>query len=313
MIEEKKIPACISVVIPVYGEGFNASEIVDSFTKELLIFSDFEIIFINDHKKDSNWDQIVEEKKKSSHVKGICFTKNFGQHRAIHSGVKLSKFEYVVVADCDGQDDPKEIINFYNTLVSKNGDVVLGLRDERKDNFLSIFLSKLFYYLLKFLSDIDHDSRSSSYGMVTRKVIKTYLDFNENFKTFGMILRVSGFEVLKISINHRKRNNGVSNYNLLKKVELGLEIILANSNKPLKLSVFIGLLFFIVSLILITTYCYKFVCFGNDSVSQINILIACLFLTSGTLSMILGVLGLYVGRVYDEVKNRPYYIIDEKI
>ena len=140
MIEEKKIPACISVVIPVYGEGFNASEIVDSFTKELLIFSDFEIIFINDHKKDSNWDQIVEEKKKSSRVKGICFTKNFGQHRAIHSGVKLSKFEYVVVADCDGQDDPKEIINFYNTLVSKKGDVVLGLRDERKDNFLSIFL-----------------------------------------------------------------------------------------------------------------------------------------------------------------------------
>lgn len=299
----------VTLIVPVYGSGFDALGFVAEYTQELSKFSDHEIIFVNDNSPDENWKQIVKCKEAYPCVKGICFTQNYGQHRAIHAGIAAGNGEYFVVADCDGQDDPKEIINFYEALKSSGKEAVLGLRLNRKDKFLKIMLSRMFYIFLKIVGNIDHDHETSSYGMVSKKVIKTYLNFNENFRTFGMILRISGYEIEKIPINHRRRVSGQSNYGFVQKVELGMDVLLANSNRPLKISIITGMVFFLFSFISVLTILYKFFILGHTEVLGWSSIVASIFLVGGVLSVSLGMVGLYIGRVYDEVKNRPFYNI----
>ena len=163
------------------------------------------------------------------------------------------------------------------------------------------------------LSGIEHNSKISSYGMVTKKVVDIYLSFNENFKTFGMILKFSGFSIGTIPINHRRRKGGSSNYSFLKRLDLGLDIVLANSNRPLKISIYLGIVFFIISIVFISIIFYKYYFLGHVQALGWSSLIVSIFGIGGIISISLGFIGLYLGRVYDEVKNRPFYIVHSEL
>jgi dolichol-phosphate mannosyltransferase len=303
-------PPHISVVSPVYGCNKCLYELY-SRLKETLekLTTNFEIILVNDASLDNAWETIVELANKDNRVKGINFSRNFGQHYAITAGLDHCMGEWVVVMDCDLQDKPEEIIKLYGK-AQEGFDIVFARRIMRKDHFVKKSISRLFYRVFNFLSDIKIDYTIANYGMYSASAIKNFLMFKESNKVFPISIRSIGFRTTAIDVLHEKRLSGKSSYNYAKLISLALKIIVSQSAKPLFLSIYFGFVIalcaFIFGMIIIIKYFIYNVPLGYTS-----IIITVLFI-GGLLFLQLGLIGIYLGKIYDEVKKRPKYIVQEK-
>ena len=302
----------LSVVIPVYKSEKTISILVEKLRKEIVgITNDFEIILVDDCCPQQSWSKIKEECKLDNRVKGIKLSKNFGQHYAISAGLKYVTGDWIVVMDCDLQDDPSEILNFYKK--TKEGfDIVLGQRKNREDTFFKITRSKLFYKILSYLIGQKIDNTIANFGIYNSKVINAINLFEEQNRFFPSMVSWVGFKKSTIEIKHAKREIGKSSYSFNKLLTLALDIILMSSEKPIKLIVKFGLYTSIVSFIFII---YKIMLYMNGNVKvegYTSIIIAICFF-SGLIISFLGIIGLYIGKVFEGVKKRPVYIVDKKI
>lgn len=299
-----------SVVTPVYGCKTSLYELYFRLTKSFEeLNSEFEIIMVNDGSPDGAWETIVELAQKDHRVKGIDLSRNFGQHNAITAGLDHCKGEWIVVMDCDLQDQPEEIIKLYNK--TKEGfDIVFGKRTNRKDNVLKKYVSRIFYGLFNFLTDIKSDFTIANFGIYRDTAIKEYLKYKENFKVFPLLIRLIGFRSTAIDVIHGSRQGGKSSYNYSKLFKLALKIIVSHSNKPLYVSIFLGFLMailsFIYGVILIIRYF-----FFNVPLGYTSIIVTILFI-GGLILLMLGLIGIYLGKVFDQVKDRPLFIIQGK-
>lgn len=300
----------ISVVTPVYGCQASLYELYIRLKETVeTINPDFEIIMVNDASPDGAWDTIVELANKDKRVKGIDLSRNFGQHYAITAGLDHCKGEWVVVMDCDLQDQPEEIIKLYKK-TAEGFDIVFARRYSRKDHLIKKLVSRLFYSLFNYLVNIKSDHTIANFGIYKDVTIREYLKYKEEFKVFPISIRLIGFNSTSINIIHEKRKQGKSSYNFSKLLKLALKIIVSNSNKPLYVSIFLGffiaLISFFYGLILIIRY-FSF----NVPLGYTSIIVTILFI-GGLVFINLGLLGLYLGKVFDQVKERPRYIIKEK-
>ena len=165
----------VSIVSPVYKAEGVVNLLVEGIKDSLLnICDNYEIILVEDCSTDKSWDMILEECNKDSRVKGIKLSRNFGQHYAITAGLSNARGEYIIVMDCDLQDDPKEIKNLYHQII-KGYDLVVARRVSRKDSFLKKFTSKCFYSLFGYLTDTKQDASIANYGIYRKKVIKAII------------------------------------------------------------------------------------------------------------------------------------------
>lgn len=301
----------ISIVSPIY-KGENTieelvSRIIDSIKGE---FQFYEIILVDDYSPDSSWDKILEISKINPSVKGIKLSKNFGQHYAIAAGIENSIGEWVVVLDCDLQDRPEEILNLYNK--AKEGfDVVLAKRSNRQDNFIKRSFSYSFYFVLTYLTEIKYDETIANFGIYHRKVIDQICKMPEKIRFFPTMVHWVGFNQTKLEVEHAQRLDGKSNYNLKKLFNLALEIILSNSDKPIRLVIKFGLLTSFLSFFYALFIVFKYIK-GEVLILGYSSLIVSICFFSGIIIIILGIIGLYLGKTFEGVKNRPYYIIDRK-
>jgi dolichol-phosphate mannosyltransferase len=303
----------ISVVIPVYGCREALFELygrlVDSLEK---INPLFEIIMVNDDCPQNSWEVIKEIASKDNRLKGINLSKNFGQHYAITAGIDHAKGDWVVVMDCDLQDQPEEIIKLYSKTM-EGYDIVVGKRVDRKDGFMKKFFSKLMWKVLTYLADIklkDVDSRIGNFGIYSRTVISSIVKMREQNRSFGAFAIWVGFKRAEIDIQHAKRGAGKSSYSFIKQVRLATDTIVAYSNKLLKFSVKLGFLMtglsFLCGLWMIISY---FI--WSIPVTGWTSLIVSLYFLSGLIMGSIGIAGLYIGKIFDEVKGRPLYVIKE--
>jgi dolichol-phosphate mannosyltransferase len=300
----------ISVVTPVYGCRSCLDELCYRLKEALeKITFDFEIILVNDASPDEAWETIVEISQKDKRVKGLNLSRNFGQHNAITAGLDHSKGEWVVVMDCDLQDQPEEIINLYNK-AQEGFDIVFAKRMNRKDGFFKTYTSRIFYGIFNFLTDIKPDFTIANFGIYSNISIKEYLKFKESFKVFPILIRLIGFRNTAIEVMHGIRPNGKSSYNYLKLIKLALKIVVSHSNKPLYISIYLGffmaMLSFLYSVILILRY-FSY----NVPLGYTSIILTILFI-GGLILIMLGILGIYLGKIFDQVKERPLYIIKQK-
>jgi len=301
----------ISVVIPVYGCKTCLYELYNRLKQTLeTINSDVEIIMVNDASPDGAWETIVELANRDKRVKGISLSRNFGQHYAITAGLEHCSGDWIVVMDCDLQDKPEEIIKMYNK--SQEGfDVIFGRRVNRQDNKLKKLYSRIFYKIFDYLTDNTSDSTVSNYGIYSRQVIHNYLRFTEKTRLFPLLIKWMGFKVGYVDIEHSKRSSGESSYNLVKLINLAFNAIISQTNKPLKISIKVGFfmsLFSMVYLIyLIVRKIYLDIPMGWTSI------MVAIFFMGGLILANLGLIGLYIGKIYDEIKNRPLYIVRESI
>ena len=301
----------ISVVIPIYlNESFIeelCSRLKKTFTK---LTQNYEIILVDDHSPDDSWNLIKVLAKKEKRIKGLRFSRNFGQHKAVTAGVDICHGEWVVVMDGDLQDRPEEIKRLYEKAVKGKHDIVFARRKNRRDNFLKRLSSKLFYLVLNKLAGSHVDSRVANFGIYSKKVIDQFKAMREQSRLFLLFIDWLGFKPEYIDVEHEERSSGRTAYSFYKRLSLAVNAIISMSNKPLKFAVKFGFLISIISflygLVLILRYL-----FSGITVMGWTSLMVSLWFVGGLIFSLLGILGLYIGRIFDEVKYRPLYVIQE--
>ena len=242
---------------------------------------------------------------------GINLSRNFGQHPAITAGLAHSCGEWVVVMDCDLQDRPEEIPRLLEKALEGFSQVV-AVRINRQDKIVKKTLSWMFLRLLSQLSDQKINHRVGNFGIYHRKVIDTIVQMPEHSRTFTLHTKWVGFKRSELEVQHSSRKYGKTSYSFRKLISLGLNSVIHHSDKPLRLTVTSG--FFISSLSLVyALFIIVRSVFWQISVIGWTSLIVTLTLSTGLIMSTIGVVGLYVGKIFEEAKGRPVYIIDKVI
>jgi len=299
----------ISIVSPVYLAEDIVDTLIEQIKNEVQKITDrFEIILVEDGSSDGSWKKIHENCQKDKRITGIKLSRNFGQHQAILAGLNASKGEWIVVMDCDLQDRPQEIPNLYHKVL-EGYDLVFAQRVKRRDNFLSKILSWYFYRILEYLTDNKYDNTIANFGVYHRKVIDAIKSFGDIHHFFALMANWVGFRATKIPVVHGKRYMGKSSYNFRKKYKLALWIILLFSEKPLRIAINIGFLITLIAIIYAVYIIYRVIVHDIGVVGWSSLIVSIWFL-SGIIISIIGIVGLYIGRIFEQVKQRPRYIID---
>lgn len=301
----------ISVVIPCYRCSKTIEELYFRVKEqiELKLKLEYELIFINDSSPENDWEIIKKICSGDKKVKGINFSRNFGQHYAIIAGLDKSTGDKIVVMDGDLQDIPEEIEKLY--LKSEEGyDIVLARREKRKDGFMKKFFSKMFYKVLSYLTETKQDATVANFGMYSKRAIKAVLSMNDSVKYFPTMIKWVGFTKSSINVEHGKRSEGEGAYSLKKRVNLAIEIMLDFSDRPLRMTAKLGLvisMFAVIYALYISIKAYL----GIKEVEGWASLFVSIWFLSGLIIFSLGIVGIYIAKIFDEVKDRPKYIIME--
>lgn len=309
-IEEQVKKIDISVVIPVYGCRSAIPELHRRLCESLeKISKAFEIILVDDYCPQNSWEEIQKVCEKDKRVIGIHMARNFGQIRAITAGLDKSRGDWVVVMDCDLQDRPETIPELYQK-AQEGYDVVFARREGRKDSAITKFLSKCFYKVYDYFTDGTFDSSICNFSISKRKVIDYYCRMREQNRAYTMFIRWLGFKQTAIDMPADERFEGKSSYNLKRKLKMAFEIITSQSNKPLLFSVKLGFVSAFLALIYIIYLVFREIILGDVLVGWTSI-VASIYLMGGIILCAIGVVGIYVGNIFNEAKNRPLYVIDE--
>lgn len=301
----------ISVVIPIYGCETCLIELCQRITKTIEnIPAQFEIILVNDASPDNAWETIKQLNRTDNRMKGINLSRNFGQHHAITAGLDHTQGDWVVVMDCDLQDRPEEIANLYAKAL-EGYEVVFGKRVIRQDKWLKRMSSKLFYKVYDYLADRTSDHTVANFSISSKKVIESFRNMREQNRFFPLFLQWMGYETATIPIEHNERKEGKTSYNIRKLVALATDAIISQSNKPLRLSIQFGFLISLVSFIY-GLYLFTRYFFLSEPVHGWTSVMVSIYFIGGLIFFNFGVLGLYLGKVFNETKARPLYFIQEK-
>jgi len=301
----------ISIVSPVYKAEKIVAELVTQLHNNLQkITADYEIILVNDCSPDNSWLAIVAECEKDKRVKGINLSRNFGQHYAITAGLNFAKGEWIVVMDCDLQDRPDEIPNLYQK-AQEGWDIVYARRTERQDKFLKRMSSKIFNAILAYLSGIKQDS-VGNFGIYNSKVIAEYNRMKEYARSFGTLIRYLGFRSCLLDVKHSERFEGTTSYTLKKLLRLTLDVILSTSNRPLKITVKFG---FVISLFSFLLAFYNIIArmMNIIQVAGFTTTVFSIWFVGGLILFVLGIVGLYIGKIFDQVKERQIFIVRDTL
>lgn len=309
----------LSVIVPCYNE----SENIDSTFKRIelnikKITDNYEIIFVDDGSTDNSFKILSEISEKNPHLKIIRFSRNFGHQYAIYAGIVSSSGEGIFLIDADLQDPPEKFKEMFDKW-SLGYDVVYGVRKSRKGNFFKKILYSTYHNIFRSLSDLDNQADLADFCLMDKKIKEVFLNLKEKNLYFRGLRSWAGFKQIGIPYDRDSRNLGETKYSLIKLFQLALDGILNFSIKPLNFIFLAGLVMFIFSIILIIFYLFqKFFGFSflgtvpDEAKGFYTTIIIILFFGGVNLTS-LGIIGEYIGRLYKEVKDRPKYIIKDKI
>jgi dolichol-phosphate mannosyltransferase len=302
----------LSVVVPVFNESSLIDELIKRVTKNAkLLTDDFEIIIVDDGSQDDTWKIIENEAKIEKRLKGIKFSRNFGHHYAITAGLDRTNGEWVVVMDGDLQDRPEVIPELY-TKALEGFDIVFVSRQNRPEKLHYRIAQKFFYRILMSLSGIEFDSRQANFSIINKKVVEAFKKFPENARFYGSTINWLGFKRSFILADHGVRHSGKPSYTIKKRFKLASDIILSFSERPLKFAIGLGLLMSIISIFIALRIIYGSLNWGYSVTGWSSVMVSILF-SSGIVLTVLGIIGVYLGRIFQEVKGRPLYITSEEL
>jgi glycosyltransferase involved in cell wall biosynthesis len=300
--------AHISVVIPVYKAEGSLEELYRRLKASLeTITMDFEIILVEDCGGDRSWEIINSLAGADERVKGIQFSRNFGQHYGITAGLDHCDGDWVVVMDCDLQDLPEEIPRLHAKAL-EGYDIVLARRGKRKDPLLKRLGSWAFYKVFSYLSDLTYDGQVGNFRIMSRQVVANFRKMREQLRFLGGLITWMGFPMTSIDVRHAESYSGKSTYTLRKLWKLASETIIAYSDKPLRLSVKFGFILSLLALVYGSYIVYRAYVHGIPVLGWGSLMVSLYFL-GGVIIAILGIIGIYLGKTFDEAKKRPLYII----
>jgi len=299
----------LSIIIPCYNTRECITALYESI-KNILGHNKiaYEIIFIDDKSPQKDYEVVKHLSQIDSSVKLIKFVRNFGQQNAISAGLKISKGDWVIVMDADMQDDPIYIPQLYSK-VQEGYDIVFAKRINRKHSFIKILESRVYHLCFNLLTGMNTDATIGNYGIYNRKVVNEFNNMNEQFRGFGLLVKWMGFNCAYMDVEHGKRYTGKSSYNFHKGIILAFNAMIAFSQRPLKFAVLIGFGITFISIIVSIIFIIRWL-LGEVAIIGWTSIVLSIWLIGGLNIIILGIVGLYIGKIFEETKQRPHYIID---
>ena len=304
----------ISIVVPVHNEDESikpflqrAENVMDKIGKA------YEIIFALDPSSDNTEKIILGEIKRNKNIRLLVFSRRFGQPAATIAGILNCKGTYCVIIDVDLQDPPEKIEELYKKIIS-GFEVVYAKRKSRKgETFFKKIISSIGYYLINKLSDIHIPRDAGDYRIISRRVIGQLNKLNESHGFLKGMVAFVGFDQSYIEYDRDERYAGKSKYNkFFGSLKIGLNGLIGFSSRPLFLMSVIGFIIALLSFILGVWYLFQKIS-GFNLTPGLTTTVILISFFAGVQLLGLGLIGEYVGRIYDEVKKRPKYILDKKI
>ncbi len=308
-MENKLIHSLISVVVPCYNEEKVLDEFYKQVTQKLqAITTNYEIIFVNDGSKDNTQNIILTLSKLDSHIKFIEFSRNFGHQSALKAGLDLAKGDAVISMDSDLQ-HPPELLQTFIEKWQEGFEIVYTQRKSSKENsFFKNITSTFFYKILNYLSDTNFEDGIADFRLLDKKVIELIKQSKENNLFLRGYISWIGFKNYKIEYSPNARFAGTTKYSLKKMLSLAVNGITSFSIKPLRISVlagsFISFLAFLYSMFSLYQYF-----FGNSVITGWTSVIISVLFIGGIQLIMLGIMGEYLGKLFEQTKQRPDYII----
>lgn len=302
----------LSVVSPVYGCAGCLEALCERIAAAVAPLGvDHEIVLVCDASPDGAWARIRELAARDPRVRGLNLSRNFGQHPAITAGLAHARGDWVVVLDCDLQDPPEAIPALFER-ARAGFDAVVAQRKARKDGAIKRALSAAFYGVLSWLTGERYDPETANFGIYSRRLVDTVLGLPESGRFFPLLVRWAGLPRTTLAVEHAERASGRSGYSLVRLLRLALEVITSHSDRPLRMVAKLGLLFGLASFAFVALSVYRW-WVGDIAVAGFTSVIASIWLVGGATITSLGIVGIYVGRIFNETKRRPVYVIGETV
>jgi putative glycosyltransferase len=303
----------LSVVTTLY----NSRKFLQTFINEILDaihelkIDEFELLFVNDGSPDDSLQYLIGRKDEIPQIKIIDLSRNFGHHYAIQAGLNCSKGDYIFLIDNDLETPPKFLITCFNKMETcPSADVIYGYQEKRKGKLVESVGGQIFWWALNIFSDIYVPENILTERLMTKKYVENLLRLGDANLFIAGMMHWTGFEQIGIPVTKSQRE-GESTYSTGKRFQLMMMAITSFSGKPLEYLFFIGLIITIGSLIAIVYLMMNKLIFGDSVQLGWTSLVALNILILGIISTFLGLIGIYLYKVFKQVQNRPNYIINE--
>lgn len=310
MFREKKI---LSIVIPAYNEEdciFESAKRLLNLPSHLKDPLDLEIIFVDDGSHDNTLSILKEIALKNSCVKIISFSRNFGHQIAITAGIDLAKGDFVAIIDADLQDPPELIIDMYRIALT-GFDVVYGKRRHREgETFFKKFMATTFYRLLEYMCDVKIPIDTGDFRLISRRVVDALQQMREHHRFIRGMIPWIGYKSTFIEYDRKKRFSGNTKYPLNKMLRFAADAIFSFSRKPLILAIRLGLTSVAIGIVG-AIYMLYLKLILNTPIPGVTAIIISIVIFGGIQILLIGVIGEYISRIFEEGKGRPLYIISE--
>ncbi len=299
----------ISVVIPVYNCAGSLRALHERLTASLTVLTpDYEIVLVDDRSCDGAWEILTELAHGDRHLKVVRLSRNFGQHAAITAGLTRARGAWTVVMDCDLQEPPEEIARLW-AKAQEGYDIVRAVREGRRHSAFRRVSASLYR---RMLSEREGEIEFSTLSMISRKVVDAFLELRDRDREYQLVLDWLGFSQATISFAHAEREgDSPSAYGIRELVEVALDGMFFRTTVLLRWIVFLGFMVAAAGGLLATYAVYSR--YVEDTPPGYTSIVVLLVLLSGFIIISLGVVGLYVGRIFDQVKGRPLFVVDEQI
>jgi len=271
-----------------------------------IVGDDFEIILVNDGSPDNSLTIAVEISRRDSRVCVVDLSRNFGHHKAMMTGLSYARGEHIFLIDSDLEEEPEWLFNFHELLDKHHVDVVFGVQPERRGGLFEKFSGAMFYRLFRFLTGVAQPDNIVTARLMSRRYVDALLLHREREINIGGLWMITGFAQLQYTIE--KHATSPTTYNLARKLEHFMNAVTSFSNKPLLLVFYLGFSIsaFTICYIVYLAYLYVFVAQPPDGYTS---LMVSLWLLTGLIIFSVGILGIYLAKIFSEVKQRPYTII----
>lgn len=303
----------ISIIIPVYNEEKNIPFLYKELQKILQELSayDYEVILINDGSRDNSWAMLQQLSKKNEKIKTINFSRNFGHQMALTAGYDHATGDIIITMDADMQDPPSLILDMIKKY-EEGYDIVYARRIDRNDGILKKLTASGYYHLLDHVSDIKIPRNVGDFRLINKKVLRSLKTFREKSRYLRGMVAWTGFNHTFIDFKRPNRLEGESGYTWAKMFKLAFDGLTGFSLFPLKIAAYIGV-FVIVTGVMMFTYITLDALFNNVFYPLFKWLVTVIYIFMGVQFLLLWLIGEYIGRIHEQQKDRPLYIVDEQI
>ena len=301
----------LSIVIPAYNEEkmiWKTTEVVSGIMEREKI--PFELVFVNDGSRDQTWEIIEKATEKNTHVTGIRFSRNFGKESAIFAGLANAEGDCIAVMDCDLQHPPETLVEMYR-LWEQGYEVVEGVKRSRgKESVLHRASAGMFYKIMSKAVQIDM-SRASDFKLMDRKAVEALLSMPERNAFFRALSSWVGYRTTSVEFDVQERTEGESKWSTWSLIKYAVRNIVGFSSAPLQMITVAGVLTLFFAIVLGIQSLVKYFC--GHALEGFTTVILLLLIIGSLIMLSLGIIGIYIAKIYEEVKGRPRYFIARKI